>query len=207
MTQPQLDKPQMLRDGEILFEIRHADLMRAIRQVQANAKHAPDIKSVDILVSEIAMTVRSVGIESEFPIVGIQPGTFQMPIAVLKQIAAMQKTTVIALSIRVGEVSAASSTVRHPKISLSRIPNLRISFPVDVSDFDLLVIARLFNPDELQRQGLADRVSKTREKLTKDVRYAATLLSSYHVTKEDLEAVIERIQKEAEPRLRAAVFS
>ena len=197
----------MLEDGEVLFEIRHADLKRALRQVQANARNAPDVKSVNILVSEFAMTVRSLGIESEFPVVGIQPGTFHIPIAVLKQIASMQQTTRVALSIRDGEVSAASSKVRHPGIHLSRIPDLRISVPVDVSNFDLLVIGRLLSPEELQRQGLAERVSKSREKLGKDIRYAATLLSSYYVTEEDLVAVDERIQREAEPRLRAAVFS
>jgi hypothetical protein len=78
--QQRKDEPGMLKRGEVLFEIRHADLMRAIRQVQANAKNAPDVKSVNILVSEIAMTVRSLGIEAEFPVVGIQPGTFQTPI-------------------------------------------------------------------------------------------------------------------------------
>ena len=147
MRQQREGKPQMLKDGEVLFEIRHADLKRAIRQVQANAKNAPDVKSVNILVSEFAMTVRSLGIESEFPVVGIQPGTFHIPIAVLKQIASMQQTDTVALAIKQGEVSAASSKVRHPGIHLSRIPDLRISVPVDVSNFDLLVIGRLLTSE------------------------------------------------------------
>lgn len=57
MIQRPENKPQMLKDGEVFFEIRHADLRRAIRQVRANAKNAPDVKSVNILVSEFAMTV------------------------------------------------------------------------------------------------------------------------------------------------------
>jgi hypothetical protein len=119
----------------------------------------------------------------------------------------MQQTTKVALAINEGEVSAASSTVRHPGIRLARIPDLRVSVPVDASSFDLLVIGRLLSPDELQRQGLAERVAKAGEKLKKDVRFAVSFLSRYNVTEDDLEALIERIQKKAEPRLRAAVFS
>ena len=39
MPLEQEGKPRMLRDGEVFFEIRHADLKRAIRQVQSNAKN------------------------------------------------------------------------------------------------------------------------------------------------------------------------
>ena len=187
MTSNQEGKPSMLNDGEVLFVIRRTDLNRAIRELQTNCKGFKDVNSVHLLVSEYAMTVRAVGMESEYPVNGIQPGTFQMPIAVLRRIANMQQTKELALHIQSGAVSSGSSTVRHSEIRLSAIPDLRVSVPIDASAFDLLVIGRLLDVRELDKQGLTERVSKAREQCNKDVAYAASFLKRYRVGKDELE--------------------
>lgn len=207
MTSSREGEPTMLKDGEVLFVIRRADLNRAIRELQTNCKGFKDVSSVHLLVSEYAMTVRAVGMESEYPVNGIQPGTFQMPIAVLRRIANMQHTKELGIHIQAGAVSSGSSTVRHPQIRLASIPDLRVSVPIDASAFDLLVIGRLLDVKELEKQGLTERVSKAREQFNKDIAYAASFLTRYRVTKDELEALLDRTLKESEPAIKAAIYA
>jgi hypothetical protein len=207
MTSSRKGEPSMQKDGEVLFVIRRTDLNRAIRELQTNCKGFKDVNSVHLLVSEFAMTVRALGMESEYPVNGIQPGTFQMPIAVLRRIANMQQTKELALHIRSGAVSSGSSTVRHSEIRLSSIPDLRVSIPINASAFDLLVIGRLLDPKELDKQGLTERVSKAREQFDKDIGYAASFLARYRVNKGELEALLDRIFKESEPTIKAAIYA
>jgi hypothetical protein len=203
----QESKPEMLQKGEVLFVIRRADLNRALREIQTNCKGFSDVNSVHMLISEFAVTVRVVGMESEYPVNGIQPGTFQMPIAVLQRIAGMRDTKEVALHVQEGAVSSGSSTVRHPAIRLSTIPDVRVNVPIDASVFDLLVIGRLLDEKELEKQGLSERISKARERFERDLSLAATCLSHYFVKREDLEILIDRLQKEAEPSVRAAIYA
>jgi hypothetical protein len=207
MTSNREGKSSMLKDGEVLFVIRRTDLNRAIRELQTNCKGFKDVSSVHLLVSEYAMTVRAVGMESEYPVNGIQPGTFQMPIAVLRQIAKMQQTKELALHIQSGAVSSGSSTVRHSEIRLSSIPDLSVSVPIDASAFDLLVISRLLDVRELEKQGLTERVSKAREQFNNDLAYAASFLTRYRVSKDDLGGLLDRIFKESEPAIKAAIYA
>jgi hypothetical protein len=207
MTLHQEDKQRMVKDGEVLFIIRRTDLNRAIREVQANCKGFPDIKTVNLLVSEFAITVRSVGMESEYPVNGIQPGTFQMPITVLKRIASMRDTKELALHVQEGSVDSGSSTVRHPEIHLSSIPDLRVSVPIDAPLFDLLVIGRLLDAAELEKQGLTQRIAKARAQLHRDVGIASSCLSRYSISRHDLEALLEQVMKKAEPTIRAAIYA
>jgi len=207
MTLEEEKKPQMLRKGEVLFVVRRADLNRAIREIHTNCKGISDVDSVHMLVSEFAVTVRVVGMESEYPVNGIQPGTFQMPIAVLRRIASMRQTKELALHVQEGVVASGSSTVRHPAIHISTIPDVRVSVPIDASVFDLLVIGRLLDEKELEKQGLTQRISKARERFQRDLSVAASCLSRYRVKQEDLVALIERLQQEAEPSVRAAIYA
>jgi hypothetical protein len=195
VTDDQESKPQIVKEGEVLFVIRRTDMNRAIREVRTNCKGSPDASTVYLLVSEYAMTVRAVGMESEYPVNGIRPGTFQMPIAALRRITSMRPT------------SSGSSTVRHPAIRLSTIPDVRVSVPIDASNFDLLVIGRLLEEAELEKQGLLDRITKARERYQKDIAIAAACLTQYHVRQGDLEVLIDRLLKEAEPAVKSAIYA
>lgn len=201
------NRPEMLKKGEILFVMRRADLNQAIRGIQTNCKGISDVNSVQMLISEFAVTVRVVGMESEYPVNGIQSGTCQMPIAVLRRIAGMRDTKEVAFHVQEGAVSSGSSTVRHPAIRLSTIPDIRVNVPIDASVFDLLVIGRLLDAKELERQGLSERISKARERFERDLSLAVTCLSHYCVKRKDLETLTDRLQKEAEPSVRAAIYA
>jgi hypothetical protein len=207
MTDRQELKPQIVQEGEVLFVIRRTDMNRAIREVRTNCKGVPDANTVYLLVSEYAMTVRAVGMESEYPVNGIRPGTFQMPIAVLRRIISMRPTKEFALHVQQGAISSGSSTVRHPAIRLSTIPDVRVSVPIDASNFDLLVIGRLLEEAELDKQGLGDRIAKARERYQKDIAIASSCLTQYHVRQADLEVLIDRLLKEAEPAVKAAIYA
>ena len=207
MKDHQESKPQIVKEGEVLFVIRRTDMSRAIREVRTNCKGVPDTNTVYLLVSEYAMTIRAVGMESEYPVNGIHPGTFQVPIAVLRRITSMRPTKELALHVQQGAISSGSSTVRHSAIRLSTIPDVRVSVPIDASNFDLLVIGRLLDANELEKQGLTERVSKAREQFKKDIAYAASFLAHYRVSKDELEALLDRIFNESEPTIKAAIFA
>lgn len=200
-------KPGIVGPGEVLFVIRRSELNRAIRELRTNCKGFKDILSANLLVSEFAMTVRAVGMESEYPVDGIQPGTFQIPIAVLRQIAGMSETKELALHIQNGAVRSGSSTVRHPEILLGAIPDVRINIPIDASVFELLVISRLLGEPELGRQGIAERVLKAREQYKRDIAFAASCLSRYKVKPDDLDGLIDRIMTDSESAIKSAMYA
>lgn len=200
-------KPGIVGKGEALFVIRRKELNRAIRELQTNCKGSKDINSANLLISEFAMTVRAVGMESEYPVDGIQPGTIQIPIAVLRQIAGMSETKELALHIQNGAIRSGSSTVRHPEIRLGTIPDVRVSIPIDASVFELLVIGRLLGDPELGRQGIAERVLKAREQYSRDIAFAASCLSRYKVKPDDLDKVIDRIMTDSEPAIKSAMYA
>ena len=69
------------------------------------------------------------------------------------------------------------------------------------------MIGRLLDVRELERQGLTERVSKAREQFNKDIAYAVSFLTSYRVGKDELEALLDRIFKESEPAIKAAIYA
>lgn len=207
MTDHQEPDPQIVKEGEVLFVIRRTDLNRAVREAQTNCRGNADADTVYLLVSEYAITVRTLGMESEYPVDGIRPGTFETPIAPLRRITNMRTTKKIALHVQQGAISSGSSTVRHPAIRLSVVPDVRVSVPVDVSEFDLLVIGRLLGQAELERQGLSKRVAKSRERLQRDLATAAALLTKYRVGQPELQSLIDRLLRDAEPTVKAAIYA
>lgn len=190
---------------EVIFTIRRADAKRALKEIQANRGREGKTDIIHVLVSEYAATFRAVGTESECPVHGIGPGTAQVPISIFERAIDMRTTSELQLRITDGAIFSGKSCVRHGGVTVGTIPDIRISVPINSSPFDLLVMERLIGEAAMTDQGLTSRLQKAKEGLPLALAAATRQLSPYGVSAEDLEGLIEKAMREAEPRVKAAL--
>ena len=145
--------------------------------------------------------------ESEYPVNGIRPGTFTMPVAVCaeSQVCGQQKNWRFTYNKEQFHRDHPPSGILQS--ASQRYPDVQVGVPIDASNFDLLVIGRLLDANELEKQGLSQNASKAREQFKKDIAYAASFLAHYRVSKDELEALLDRIFNESEPTIKAAIFA
>lgn len=65
------------------FVIHLSDMRKAAKQLSLNREGFGDTDCVDLLVSSIAATFRSIGTEAEVPVNGKHPGTVRLPLKLL----------------------------------------------------------------------------------------------------------------------------
>ena len=192
---------------EVLFTIRRADALRALKEIKANRGKYTQQDSVHLLVSEYAVTLRAVGTEADYPVNGITPGVAELPIITLEKAVSMRTTHEIQLRVNDGVIYCGKASVKNPEIRVGVIPNVRISIPINASPFELLVIERVLGKDAAIDQGLTSRLIQASTNLPTAVQRAASELAPYGVTELDILTLIEQKIKEAEPRVRAALVA
>jgi hypothetical protein len=128
-----------------------------------------------------------------------------MPIPVFERAIGMGTTDELQLRVTDGAIFCGRSAVRHGRVTVGAIPDIRISVPIDSFPLDLLVIERLIGERAAIEQGLGSRLQQAKEGLRLALSKAANELSPYGVRAEDLEVLIERTVREAEPKVKAAL--
>ncbi len=94
------------------------------------------------------------------------------------------------------------AAVRHSEVSLCKIPDTRISVPIDASPFEVVVIGHLLGEGGVAEQGLQSRVEKATQDMRFAISQAASSLAAFGVTQSDVELLVEKAIKDAEPRIR-----
>jgi len=189
-------------DKDLVFVIRRGDLRRALKEIQVNRGRYNNTDLLYLLVSECAATFRATGTESEYPVHGISPGTAQLPIAVLDRILTMRASNELELRITEGAVLCGKAAVRHEAITLGMIPDISVRVPIDPSRFELIVIGRVLGNVDVVEQGLQARLEKATRELRVAISSAAGILADYRVTESDIELMIEKAIRDAEPSIR-----
>ena len=189
-------------DKDVVFVIRRVDLSRALKELQANRGRNSKTDLVYLLVSECAATFRALGTESEYPVHGISPGAAQLPISVLEGVLIMRTTHELELRITEGAVLCGKAVLRNESIALGKIPDLSVSVPIDPSKFELIVIGRVLGEGGVTEQGLQSRLEKAKQELRVAISRAAGILADYRVTESDIELLVEKAVRDAEPNVR-----
>jgi hypothetical protein len=137
---------------EVQFTIRRADAKRALKEIQANRGREGKGDVLHILVSKYAVTFRSVGTESDWPVNGISPGTAHVPIPIWERAIGMLTTNELQLRSTDGAVFCGKAAVRHGGVTVGVIPDTSISVPINATPLDLLVIERHFGANAIVEQ-------------------------------------------------------
>ena len=190
---------------DVVFTIRRADAKRAPKQIQANRGREGKDDLIHVLVSEYAATFRAVGTESEWPVHGISPGAAQLPIPVFEKAIDMRSTNELQLRITDGAIVCGKASVRHEAVTLGKIPDIRISAPIDSSPLELLVIEHVLGQSGMADQGLTARVKEAQNRLSLALAKSTEELRPYGVSAQDLCSLVENAIQEAVPRIRVAL--
>src|SRR5271165_5042235 len=182
---------------DVVFTIRRADLKKAVKQLQANRGRDQETDLAYVLVSEYGATFRATGTESEYPVNGRGPGAAQLPIAVLDRILGMRASPELELRITDGAVFCGKAAVRHTGVSVGKIPDTRISVPINPSSFELIVIGRLLGEAAVAEQGLQSRLEKVTADMRLAISRAASSLADFGVTQSDVELLVEKAIRDA----------
>jgi hypothetical protein len=191
---------------DVVFTIRRADLKRAIRQLEANRAPTQKADLVYVLVSEYGATFRATGTEAEYPVNGLSPGVAQLPITVLDRILDMRSSPELELRITDGAICCGKAAVRHKSVSLGKIPETRITVPINTSPFELVVIGHLLGEAAVTEQGLQSQVEKATHEMRLAISRAASSLATFGVTQSDIELLVEKAIKDAEPGIRRGLY-
>jgi hypothetical protein len=195
-----------LFDMAIEFRVRVSDLKNATKQLLVNRGEFRDSDLADLLVSECAATLRTVGTSTEIPVFGTSPGTARLPLSVLKDIAksaGTYKSKEVPIVVQEGSIKVASFRMRNESITVGTVPNQQIDIPVDASLLDTLAIGVLLSEMQITEQGLTRRVLDAWQKANEAIHAAAQSLTELNVTEAQIRGIVEeRVQSVAE-RLRS----
>ena len=197
----------MKMENDVVFVIRHDDLSRAIKEIQANRGRYNKTDLVYVLVSACVATFRATGTESGYTVRGINSGTAQLPIVVLDRIVEMRMADEVEIRITKGAVMCEKATVRHKAITLGKIPDLSLSVPIDPPNFDLLVIGRILGEAGVAEQGLESRLEEAKHEMHLVIAKAAETLAEYRVRESDIALLVEKAIRDAEPSIRTGLSS
>ena len=187
------------------FVIRPADLKRATKQVTVNRGEYLGTDSADILISEYVATFRAVGTESEVPVNGRHPGTVRIPLKIWDQIERASRTfkgKELTFTCEPGVVRIGNWCAKHPDIELGRLPDQRLSLPVDISVLDTLALAQILTPEQLVEQDMRARVEEAERVRTRAVAGAAAALQPLGITETQVQKAVDEHLADASVRLR-----
>lgn len=114
----------------------------------------------------------------------------------------MRTTREVELRVADGVVLCGKAKLRHQAITLGRIPDWKVIVPIDPSRFELLVIGRVLGEAAGAEQGLQSRLEEAKQELQVAISRAAGILAEYRVTESDIELLVERAVRDAEPSIR-----
>lgn len=190
------------------FVIHASDLRQALKQLKANRGKFHESDFVDVLVSGCAATFRSVGTEAEVPVDGKRPGAARIPLRIVDKMnreVKTLKTKELPFLCEPGRIKVGSWSVTHPDIELGRIPDQRISLPIDVSVLDTLALAEILSIDKIVAENMRSRVEEARETRARVVAAAHAILGAFEVTERQLQDVVDANVKDAAERLRRSL--
>ena len=189
----------------IEFTARTKDLENAIRQIGANRGQHKKTDFTDILVSQFAATIRSVGTEVELPANGIETGSARVPFQALerfRKILSSFKKKDLTVICEPGSIKVGSFSMKDPNIELGNIPDQRISVPVELSVLDTLALARVLTPEEIVDQGLRERVEEARRSFSEAVARSVSALEGFGVEEKQIAALVDERVAVAASKLR-----
>lgn len=189
----------------IEFRVRVSDLKNATKQLLVNRGEFRDSDLADLLVSECAATLRSVGTSTEIPVFGTSTGVARLPLSVLKDIARIAgtyKSKEVPVVVEEGSIKVSSFRIRSEEITLGSIPNQQIDIPVDASLLDTLALGVLLNELQITEQGLTRRVLDAWQKANEAIHEAALSLTELDVTEAQIRGLVEERVQAAAERLR-----
>ena len=190
------------------FIVETAELRLATSQLKANRGQCKDSDFVDVLVSECAATFRAVGTETEVPVEGKVPGSVRVPLRIVDNINRAVKSfknKKLAFYCEAGAIRVGSFSVKHPDIELGRIPDQRLSLPIDLSVLDTLALTKILTANQIVDEGLRERVEEAWGTRARAVGEALTALQPLGMTEGKLQGLVDAHIGEAAIRLRKSL--
>lgn len=191
--------------NKVEFTVNKNELRSAIEELCANRGRNVETDFADLLVSLFAVTLSSVGTESELPTTGAHPGAARIPLGVLKRAAQTFRTfksedlTVVCTT---GHLKIGSMMIRHPDIELGIIPDQGLSVPVDLPVLDTLALGTILTPQQIVSQGLRDRIEQAQKECAAAVEKAASALADFGVDNQQLAVTVDANVAKAASRIR-----
>jgi len=119
----------------------------------------------------------------------------------------MRSSPELELRIADGAVFCGKATVRHNQISVGSIPDTAISVPIDASPFELVVIGQVLGEAAVVEQGLQSRLEGVKVEMRFAISRAASNLAAFGVKQSEVELLVEKAIKDAEPRIARGLSS
>jgi len=190
------------------FIIEPTDLRQATSQLKANRGRHKETDFVDILVSECAATFRAVGAETEVPVEGKIPGSVRVPLRIVDKIekaARSFKTAKLKFSCEPGVIKIEGLSLKHPDIQLGKLPDQRVSLPIDLSLLDTLALTKILTASQIVEEGMRERVEEAWGARTFALTNALTALRPLEVEDWQLSHLVDCHIEDAAKRLRKSL--
>jgi hypothetical protein len=182
---------------EVAFTIRRAELKRVFRELDVNRGSEGKDDLASIVVWGAAATFRAPGTGAECAVEVIEPGAVQLALELLDSISDLAETAKLELHFREGVVACGRVKVRRGSITLGTVPDSRIQVPIDLSNFELLVVEKILGKELAKGQGLQPRIEKAKKEMNGAVARASSALADFGVNEDGVRRLVEAAMEDA----------
>jgi len=182
---------------EVAFTIRRAELKRVFRELDVNRGSEGKDDLASIVVWGATATFRAPGTEAECAVEVIEPGAVQLAVELLDSISDLAETAKLELHFREGVVACGRVKVRRGSITLGTVPDSRIQVPIDLSNFELLVVEKILGKELAKGQGLQSRIEKAKKEMNGAVARASSALADFGVNEDGVRRLVEAAMEDA----------
>jgi len=179
------------------FTIHREELKRVFRELEVNRGSEGKADLASIVVWGAAATFRAPGTETECAVEVIEPGAVQLALELLDSISDLADTTKLELHFREGVVACGRVKSRRGSITLGTVPDSRIQVPIDLSNFELLVVERILGKELAKGQGLQPRIEKAKEQMNNAIARASSELADFGMNEDGVRRVVELAMEDA----------
>lgn len=191
---------------DLVFSIHRSDLAQAVSELEANRSQGyRKTDLVQLFVMENAGTFRAVGTECTFAAQGPVLGAAEMPMLVLANAVKMNAAPgPLDVRIEPGVLACGKCVIRHERIQVGAVPDVRHRMPLDASAFDCLVIAHSLR-DGGEQTWLSTRMIHAKIEMSDDISASLSYLEKYGIHESEIRNLINQAVEKAEPRIKKAL--
>jgi hypothetical protein len=190
------------------FSIDAAEFRNALELLLSTSSNSHVTDSLDLIAEHSKLTLQITGSWYEVTIDTVQGGGLRIPLRMVERVSRMLETYgqgSINVSGGNGYLKVGDPTITSTAIICRETVRRKIDIPEDASALDVLALTELFTRVEIEESALTKRLRMEQEHLAERLAAAASSLSDFGVSHQELLSLVKAHIRDHAPKIRKAL--